>query len=521
MERSAVKGRAQADWRRRIAPLDGDDERSALKSEGVMLRTVTSPKFAYLAVLLWLLVQRVWGSVSRPSSAALGVSLDPNADFKYYPIDAAEVRRKLHAKLDALPVTDTTFEYLPRTSVEDRIPTDGAVFDYDECGRGLAKPQAYVGILSGDGVEYLGGMMALMQSLKDTGTKRELALVVTDTVSETTRCVFRAMGVVVVELAKAVHNPNCKDSPGERLDNSKVVAGKPCGRIAHNYSKVTIFGLSQYDRIVYMDADVMVKENIDELFCTTGLAVGIMSHDSSTVRKSPSFRKTAENTNSAKDGRFIDKWEAEQHRTVSIRSGISMAIGGLFEQGRKYLVNPLLFGKREEIFNSGLMVLTPSRGLFEDMIEKSAYLKSYNRGDQGFIATYFHQADAPYGLEPVCRGCYNLKNSKSDSCPAGYIGELRDGGTAGSSAKVIHFMDQPKPWRSMESSEGKSQCWGHALALWKDKIARGLDWYDEAYESGQCSASGDPADFTEILSSHKSGAAKGDVQPFPDRAAAP
>jgi len=494
MGRSAVRAGVQGDWRRRIAPLDGGDDKSVLRSEGPMLRTLTSPRFAYAAVLLWALVFRVWGGRGLAGAPSLPMGpVNPDYDFQYEPVDAAAVRRTLQARLDALPVTGTSFEYLPRSAVEDRIRTDGALIDYDECGRGLSKPQAYVGILSGDGVEYLGGMMALMQSLKDTGTKRELVLVVTDTVSETSRCVFRAMGVTVVELGRAVHNPNCKDSPGERLESSTVSSSyKPCGRIAHNYNKVTVFGLAQYDRVVYMDADVMVKENIDELFCTVGLGVGIMSHD-----------KVSPQSGSGGDGGSvgIEAWEAQQKKRVTLRSGISSAVGGLMGRVVSPLINPLLDTRRAEIFNSGLMALTPSRGLFEDMIEKSAHLKSYNRGDQGFMATYFDREEAVYGLEPLCRGCYNLKNSKADSCPDGYIGELTHGGVAGSATKVVHHMDQPKPWRSMEEAQGKSDCWGQALALWKDKIDRGLDWYDRAYASGQCT--GEPADFSALLSSRK------------------
>ncbi|KAJ6417019.1 hypothetical protein OIU84_002834 [Salix udensis] len=41
------------------------------------------------------------------------------------------------------------------------------------------------------------------------------------------------------------------------------------------------------------------------------------------------------------------------------------------------------------LFNSGIMVIEPSRCLFEDMMAKSKKLRSYNGGDQGFLNEVF------------------------------------------------------------------------------------------------------------------------------------
>ncbi|KAJ6682986.1 GLYCOGENIN SUBFAMILY MEMBER [Salix koriyanagi] len=41
------------------------------------------------------------------------------------------------------------------------------------------------------------------------------------------------------------------------------------------------------------------------------------------------------------------------------------------------------------LFNSGIMVIEPSKCLFEDMMAKSKKLRSYNGGDQGFLNEVF------------------------------------------------------------------------------------------------------------------------------------
>ena len=43
----------------------------------------------------------------------------------------------------------------------------------------------------------------------------------------------------------------------------------------------------------------------------------------------------------------------------------------------------------DHIFNSGVMVLTPSRKRFEDLIAQKDILESYDGSDQGFLNTYF------------------------------------------------------------------------------------------------------------------------------------
>ena len=62
------------------------------------------------------------------------------------------------------------------------------------------------------------------------------------------------------------------------------------------------------------------------------------------------------------------------------------------------------------MFNSGVMVLTPSKALLEDMLARVPSLPSYDEGDQGFLNSYFpdwFSGDPRRRLHPR----YNTKGS--------------------------------------------------------------------------------------------------------------
>jgi len=89
-------------------------------------------------------------------------------------------------------------------------------------------------------------------------------------------------------------------------------------------SKLWIWNLTQYETLVFLDADTLIFQNVDELF---------------------------------ECGEFCAAF-----------------------------LNPYTF-------NSGVLVLKPSRTVFEDMMHKvtTGVIKSYDGGDQGFLNTYFPQ----------------------------------------------------------------------------------------------------------------------------------
>ncbi|CAM9587286.1 unnamed protein product, partial [Phaeothamnion confervicola] len=161
---------------------------------------------------------------------------------------------------------------------------------------------------------FVHGTRALARSLHDSKTIADVIVLVTPDVSDSTRRTLACEGCIVrpVEV-----EPN----PNQNF----------LSRLVHVYTKLQIFGMTEYDRIVFLDSDTLVLENVDELFlCEPFCAV--MRHS--------------------------------------------------------------------ELLNSGVLVLTPSRPLHDDMRSKFGLLDSYTGGDQGFLNSYYPGFAASPLFEP-------------------------------------------------------------------------------------------------------------------------
>lgn len=96
-------------------------------------------------------------------------------------------------------------------------------------------------------------------------------------------------------------------------------------RFAATYGKLNAFGLSQFDRAVYLDGDMVVLKQLDDLFERSGF------------------------------------WAAPDHGIEHVHDS----------------------------FNSGLFGFDPDAAMLADMIDQVRTMKSYDQGDQGFLNAYF------------------------------------------------------------------------------------------------------------------------------------
>jgi len=95
---------------------------------------------------------------------------------------------------------------------------------------------------------YLPGAEVLVASLRATKTARDIIILVTPNVTEATRRKLRADRVLEVEPIAAPH---------EATDACWSGSG---------YTKLRVWELEDYDALVYLDADALVLEPIDDLF---------------------------------------------------------------------------------------------------------------------------------------------------------------------------------------------------------------------------------------------------------------
>ncbi|KAM3242333.1 hypothetical protein ACQJBY_054795 [Aegilops geniculata] len=107
--------------------------------------------------------------------------------------------------------------------------------------------EAYVTLLYGD--EFVLGVRVLGKSIRDMGTRRDLVVLVSDGVSDYSRKLLEADGFMVKHIT-LLANPN---------------QVRPT-RFWGVYTKLKIFNMTTYRKVVYLDADTVVVKSIEDLF---------------------------------------------------------------------------------------------------------------------------------------------------------------------------------------------------------------------------------------------------------------
>ena len=108
---------------------------------------------------------------------------------------------------------------------------------------------AYVTLLYGG---FLLGARVLGQSLRETGTKMDMIALCTENVAKSTKEVLIADGWRIKEIGN-IHSPY--QGLSKRGDYFSGI-----------FSKLYVWNLTDYERIIYLDSDVLVLQNIDHMF---------------------------------------------------------------------------------------------------------------------------------------------------------------------------------------------------------------------------------------------------------------
>ncbi|KAF8092654.1 hypothetical protein N665_0407s0031 [Sinapis alba] len=97
--------------------------------------------------------------------------------------------------------------------------------------------------------DYVCGAIAAAQSIRMSGSTRDLVILVDDSITEHHRTGLESAG--------------WKIQTFQRIRNPKA---KPNAYNEWNYSKFRLWQLSEYDKIIFVDADMLILRNIDFLF---------------------------------------------------------------------------------------------------------------------------------------------------------------------------------------------------------------------------------------------------------------
>ncbi|KAG9153366.1 hypothetical protein Leryth_017273 [Lithospermum erythrorhizon] len=114
------------------------------------------------------------------------------------------------------------------------------------------KECAYVTFLAGDG-DYIKGVVGLAKGLRKVQAAYPLVVAVLPDVPEDHRRILANQGCVVRPI-----------EPVPVTENKLLQFARPYFGI--NYSKLRIWEIVEYEKMIYLDADIQVFENIDHLF---------------------------------------------------------------------------------------------------------------------------------------------------------------------------------------------------------------------------------------------------------------
>nr|GMD49614.1 UDP-glucuronate:xylan alpha-glucuronosyltransferase 1 [Ipomoea batatas] len=114
---------------------------------------------------------------------------------------------------------------------------------------GEPKREAYATVLHSTAHVYVCGAIAAAQSIRMAGSTRDLVILVDDTIGEYHRSGLEAAGWKIRTIQR-IRNPKAeKDAYNE-----------------WNYSKFRLWQLTDYNKIIFIDADLLILRNIDFLF---------------------------------------------------------------------------------------------------------------------------------------------------------------------------------------------------------------------------------------------------------------
>ena len=126
--------------------------------------------------------------------------------------------------------------------------------------------KAYITLFSTN--EYIYGLIGLMYSWKRTNPKYPFYVIVTPEITEYNKDVLRKIGYNIIEKDNYVPKKYKEDLAN--ADNNMWLgeSKKDWSESGwhHCWTKYEIFGLTQFEKLVYIDSDTFVLQNLDELF---------------------------------------------------------------------------------------------------------------------------------------------------------------------------------------------------------------------------------------------------------------
>ncbi|GLT31802.1 hypothetical protein SLA2020_065110 [Shorea laevis] len=252
--------------------------------------------------------------------------------------------------------------------------------------KGASLPRrAYVTFLAGNG-DYVKGVVGLAKGLRKVKSKYPLVVAILPDVPEDHRKILVQQGCIVKEI-EPVYPP----------ENQTQFA---MAYYVINYSKLRIWNFAEYSKMVYLDGDIQVFENIDHLF-------------------------------DMPNGKFYAVMDCFCEKTWSHTPQYRI---GYCQQCPDKVQWPAELGPKPPLyFNAGMFVFEPSLSVYDEILRKLKITPPTPFAEQDFLNMFFREIYKP--IPPI----YNLVLAMLWRHPENI--ELEK-------VKVVHYCAAgSKPWR--------------------------------------------------------------------------
>ncbi|KAF5746599.1 galactinol synthase 1 [Tripterygium wilfordii] len=245
--------------------------------------------------------------------------------------------------------------------------------------------RAFVTFLAGTG-DYVKGVVGLAKGLRKAKSAYPLVVAILPDVPEEHREILRSQGCIVREIEPIY-------PPANQIEFALAY-------YVINYSKLRIWNFEEYSKMVYLDADILVFDNIDHLFDTP-------------------------------DGYFYAVMDCFCEKTWNHSRQFSI---GYCQQCPDKVTWPAEMGSPPPLyFNAGMFVFEPSPLTFESLLQTLQITPPTPFAEQDFLNMFFEKTYKPIPLS------YNLVLANLWRHPENV--DLDQ-------VKVVHYCaDGSKPWR--------------------------------------------------------------------------
>ena len=228
--------------------------------------------------------------------------------------------------------------------------------------------------------DFLPGVLALAKSLKKHNETALIILVTRDIPSD-----------MVSSLTGQGHTIKIVEEIPSPFSSKNDIRG-----FRFMYTKLNIFGMTEFDKIVYLDADMLVLESIENLFEKPHLS--------------------------------------------------AVVAGGLAPENKDW-----------RQLNAGLLVVEPNGDLFAEMKSKVATLSSSDHSDQGFLHSFYENWPSEQHLHLEHK--YNLPAQYIDVYCRKFDFQFsyKDGTLVTKNFAVLHYWGPDKPWHF--NSKALAEMW--------------------------------------------------------------